>query len=132
MHASLFDLYEHAGRVGARRQLGLALVFDPSPDAGRAARGADEAFRELVRRGFLQETGESLEARLVPSRSALIAARRDLMGCDPVLVSLLQRAGARWAAFASTAAKNLDITPTSGGEIVASGAAWRHARPGLR
>jgi hypothetical protein len=123
MHAALWTLYEEAGRLGYRRALRTELIFDPSPEVGRAARGADGALRDLVRGGILTEEGDGLSARLEVGPAALVAARRDLLSCEPALVELLQRAGSRWAALASTVAKNADGPTESVGTSVASGTA---------
>lgn len=123
MHAAISQLHEEAGRKGHRRSLGLDVVFDPSPEAGRAAQGADTAFRDLIRTGFLREVGSGSDARLQVSETALVGARRDLMSLDAGAAALLQRAGSRWAALASTVSNSADSEVRSEGEIVTSGTA---------
>src|SRR5689334_21605079 len=76
MHAALAELYDEAGRAGLRRALAMNVAFDPSPETGRAASGADAAFRDLVRTGFLQQAGPGLGARLHVNQTALVGARR--------------------------------------------------------
>ncbi len=112
MHRALHLLYSQAGRSGALGLLPPEPVFRPCPEAGLAAEGADEAMSALVRIGLLHERGAGVGATLVVDEAALISRRRSLMTRDPSAVALLQRAGERWAALASTAA-NIVATPTS-------------------
>jgi hypothetical protein len=123
MHSSLLGLYEEAGRVGLRARAGLDMAFVPSPEVGRRALGADAALRALVQEGLLSEVGLGLDARLDVNAAAAIRSRRRLLGMDPEVVALLQRAGARWAALASTCAKYSDSAPASPLGIVASATA---------
>lgn len=121
MHRALWVLDTEVRRSGLRHALGGQLEFTPSPESGLAARGADEAFRILARNGLLAARGSVLTARwiVVPQRS--VDARRELMTLDPSFVQLLQRAGSRWAALASTVAKNLPAEVESPGSTLASG-----------
>ena len=120
MHASLRELDEEAGRLGLRSAVGVDIRLDPSPECGLAARGADEGFRQLVRAGLLVPAGEALAARWLVDSRRLVSYRRALMTLDPMVVGLLQRAGSRWAALASTVAKNSDAEATSVAEIRSS------------
>ena len=120
MHAALLELHDEAGRLGLRREIALDLTFEPSPDVGRAVQGADAALRELVRSGLLREVGERLDARLEVDPHELVRHRRALMGRGPAAVALLQRAGDRWRALASTASKYSVSAAASPGAIVAS------------
>lgn len=123
LHAALLQLYEEAGRLGLRGLLVLDLVFVPSPEVGRAALGADAALRALVRAGCLNEIGSGLGAQLEVDAAAVVRGRRRLMRLDPRAVALLQRAGERWAALASTCSKYDDSARWSSASSVASGAA---------
>jgi hypothetical protein len=123
LHAALLQLYEEAGRLGVRTLLALDLVFVPSPEVGRAAVGADAALRALVRAGFLNEIGSGLGAQLEIDDAAVVRGRRRLMRRNPQAVALLQRAGERWAALASTCSKYPDSARMSPAVSVASGAA---------
>lgn len=123
LHAALVQLYDEAGRLGVRKLLGLDLVLVPSPEVGREALGADAALRDLVRVGLLREIGTGLAARLEVDVIEAIRARRRLMSLEPRAVAILQRAGERWAALASTCWKYPDSARTSPASAVASGAA---------
>jgi hypothetical protein len=120
MHRALRLLYEHAGRTGELRLLPPAPCFDPCSEVGLAAQGADAAFYDLVREGLLREAGAGLEATLITDTTALVRARRALLARDPAAVALLQRAGERWAAFASTAAKTAAMPAASSASRVVS------------
>ncbi len=122
MHTALRELDEEAGRIGLRTALELDLLVVPSPECGLAVRGADDAFRALARQGVLMPTGTVLTARWLIDDQRLVAYRRALLALDPRLVGLLQRGGSRWAALASTVAKNLDAEIASVGEIRSSAA----------
>lgn len=120
VHAALVQLHEEAGRLGLRTLLALDLVFVPSPEVGRAALGADAAVRALVQAGLLHEVGVGLGAQLEVDDAAVVRSRRQLMRLDPGAVALLQRAGERWAALASTCSKYADSARTSPASSVAS------------
>lgn len=111
MHRALRVLYSEAGRTGRLRLLPAKPVFVPCPETGIATEGADHAFRSLIERGLILEEGVGLGARLVVDPEALVSRRRSLMTRDVQAVAMLQRAGERWAALASTAAKTC-ATPT--------------------
>jgi hypothetical protein len=100
-----------------------APTFVPCPEAGIAASGADQALGALIRGGLIHEDGIGLDARLVVDQARLVERRRALMGRDPRAVALLQRAGERWAAFASTAANTRAMATESAGGAVASATA---------
>lgn len=123
LHAALVQLHEEAGRLGLRKLLGLDLLFVPSPEVGREAVGANAALRDVVRTGLLQEAGAGLAARLEVDVAEAIRARRRLMGLEPQTVALLQRAGERWAALASTCSKYPDSARKSPASAVASATA---------
>lgn len=123
MHRAVHLLYGEAGRTGKLALLPPAPSFLPCPEAGVAARGADGALRALVRHGLIREEGIGLGARLVVDQTQLVQHRRALMGRDPCAVALLQRAGERWAAFASTAANTRAMATESVGDAVASATA---------
>lgn len=122
MHTALRELDEQAGRAGLRSALGLDLRLVPSPECGLAVRGADDAFRALVRGGVLTPTGAVLTARWMVDRQGIVDYRRALMALDPEVVGLLQRGGSRWAALASTVAKNANAEAVSSCEILRSAA----------
>lgn len=122
MHSALCQLAEEAGRTGLQAALIPDMRLDPSPDCGLGVRGADDAFRGLVREGLLRPAGANLTARWTIDARRIVEYRRALMTLDPRVVGLLQRAGSRWAALASTVAKNADAEATSAGEIRSSAA----------
>ena len=111
MHRAVRLLYAEAGRIGRLDSLPPAPVFSPCPEAGMAAAGADEGLRTLTRAGLIREAGTGLGAVLVVDEAQLVEHRRALMTRDAVAVALLQRAGERWAAFASTAANTSATAP---------------------
>lgn len=123
MHAALAALYDESGRLGLRDCLPVELEFVPSSEVGQMLVGADAAARELIRAGLLREMGEGLGAHFVVDDLAVVGWRRSLMTLEPRSVALLQRAGERWAALASTCAKNAENAPMSPASMVASGAA---------
>ena len=118
MHRAVHLLYAEAGRTGKLDLLPPVPTFFPCPEAGVAASGADQALRALVRDGLIREDGIGLDARLVVDQAQLVDRRRALMGRDPRAVALLQRAGERWAAFASTAANTPAMAMESVGGAV--------------
>jgi hypothetical protein len=120
LHVALKELWETAGRDGQRLLVGVALDQRPSADVGIATRYADAALDELVRRGVLHGRGAGKRASLVLDPVAAPELRRELMALAPERVALLQRAGARWAALASTACKNRSIAPMSSESTVSS------------
>lgn len=122
MHLALRELNEEAGRKGLRSSLEGEIRLDPSPECGLSVRGADHAFRDLARQGLLIPVGVTLAARWRVDDQVLVDYRRALMTLDPRLAALLQRAGSRWAALASTVAKNSDAEAGSVGKIPASAA----------
>jgi hypothetical protein len=106
--------------------LPVELQFEPAPEAGLRARGADEALADLCREGVLRRVGQLAEAALEVDPNRLVPYRRALMALDPETVRLLQRAGSRWAALASTAAKNAATPARSSAATVLSLTASRH------
>ena len=123
MHRALRMLYEEAGRDGNLRLLPPAPRFVPDPEVGLAADGADRAFYNLVDDGVLFEASTGVEAVLVVDPMAQVRCRRALMTREAAGVALLQRAGERWAAFASTAANTSATPPASSAPTVASATA---------
>jgi hypothetical protein len=123
MHRAVRLLYAEAGRTGQLALLPPAPVFAPCSETGIAADGADEAFRDLVRTGLIREAGVGLGATLVVDSERLVDRRRSLMGRDARAVAMLQRAGERWAALASTAANTPAIPTESVAATVTSGTA---------
>jgi hypothetical protein len=120
MHVALKELDQDTGRRGLRSSLGASFVFDPSSEAGWAARGADAALIELVHAGLLVPEGTKMEAGLTVDVAKVVSHRRALMGVDVRTAALLQRAGSRWAALASTIAKKPEASRFSPDSIVAS------------
>ncbi len=120
MHSALRLLYSEAGRTGRLRLLPAEPVFSPCPETGIATEGADRALRSLVEGGLIREEGVGLGARLVVDPEVLVIRRRSLMTRDARAVAMLQRAGERWAALASTAAKTCATPGESVGATVAS------------
>jgi NAD(P)-dependent dehydrogenase (short-subunit alcohol dehydrogenase family) len=123
MHRAVRLLYEEAGRTGRLGALPPAPVFAACPETGLAAIGADEALRSLIRGGLIREEAAGLRATLVMDDAQLVDRRRALMGRDASAVALLQRAGERWAAFASTAANTSASAANADGATVASATA---------
>jgi hypothetical protein len=126
LHTALRDLVSDAGRRGLLATLPVELQFEPAPEAGLRARGADEALADLCREGVLRRVGQLAEAALEVDPNRLVPHRRALMALDPETVRLLQRAGSRWAALASTAAKNAATPARSSAATVLSLTASRH------
>src|SRR6266516_4825980 len=126
LHKTLKDLYGEAGRRGLLARLPSEPHFEPAPEAGLRARGADEALASLCRDGVLRRVGQMAEAVLEVDTEKLVPYRRSLMPLDPETVRLLQRAGSRWAALASTAAKNAATPARSSDATVASLTGSRH------
>jgi hypothetical protein len=133
MHRALKELRDEAARQGLLGKLPVILEFDPAPEAGTRARGADRGFLGLCEEGTLREVGERGDARLEVVPELLARYRRSLMRLDPETVGMLQRAGSRWAALASTVAKNEDAPARSPAATVMSLTACRQElRPVLR
>lgn len=120
LHKALHELLEAAGRSGERELIGVALTLRPSADGGFAVEGADEAIQALVQWSVLEVQGELREARLVLNEDAGVRLRRELMLLPPEQVAFYRRVGVRWAALASTAAKNRSIALRSSAATVAS------------
>lgn len=118
MHQAVREVYDETGRTGERRWLGIELDFNPSSAVGQAAVGLDQALAELVRRGLLHAEGCLREARFVLDEQAAVGYRRTLMSMPAEQVTVLQRAGARWAALASTAEKNRSTAARSSASTV--------------
>ena len=120
MHLALSQTWQQAARHG---ELGL---FDPPLEFGRSARvghaalGADQALEQLIALDVLRPQGEMRQALLVFDDAAAVMFRRQLMALPPAQVSQLQFAGARWAAFASTALKNRSTAARSPASTVRS------------
>lgn len=111
MHRALHLLYAEAGRTGHLRLLPPTPTFAPCPETGIAAAGADQALQALIDAGLIRKEGVGLDATLVVDSARLVQWRRSLMCSDPRATAMLQRAGERWAAFASTA-ENARAMPT--------------------
>jgi hypothetical protein len=120
LHVALRELWEIAGRRGQRALLGIELEQHPASNVGVATRYADEALDELVRRGVLRGHGAGRSAALTLDPTAAPKLRRELMTLGAERVALLQRAGARWAALASTARKNRSMPSRSSDSTVSS------------
>jgi hypothetical protein len=102
MHRALKELHREAGRLGLLAQLPVCLEFEPAPEAGLRARGADEALSALCLEGVLRRVGELTDAFLEVDPELIVSYRRTLMSLEPETARLLQRAGSRWAALSST------------------------------
>lgn len=109
--------------------LDVPIAFRASPQVGIAAVGAEAALSELVDAGILSARGETRNAILVLDEDAVVALRRELMALPADRVRLLQRAGERWAALASTAAKNRSTAARSSASMVTSSTPKRAKRP---
>lgn len=120
LHVALREMHDAAGRYGHRSLLDVPMTFRSSPDGGLAAEGADDAISLLVQQRVLRPAGAGRAAALVLDDQAAVSIRRSLMTIDPIAVSLIQRAGLRWAALVSTAWKNRSIEPESVVSIVTS------------
>jgi hypothetical protein len=126
LHVALKELHRDAGRQGLLAQLPLYFEFEPAPEAGLRARGADEALSELCREGVLRRVGETTGAVLEVDPDLLVGYRRTLMSHEPETVRLLQQAGSRWAALSSTLVKKAAMPARSSAATVVSLAASRH------
>jgi hypothetical protein len=125
LHVALRELSRDAGRRGLLATLPVQPHFEPAPEAGLRAHGADEALADLCRDGVLRRVGRLAEAALEVDPENLVPYRRALMALEPETVRLLHRAGSRWAALASTAAKKA-ATPAWSSTTVVSLTALRH------
>src|SRR4051794_55659 len=119
LHAALRELHGQVARQGLLGQL-PDIAFELSPECGLRVAEADRALEQLIDTGLLRRTGVLADAALEVDAEQLVAYRRELMRLDPELARLLQRAGSRWAALASTCSKNAP-TParSSAGTVVA-------------
>lgn len=129
MHKALRELLDETGRTGLRGLLGAELQLEPSADGGLGVRGADRALDGLVRARVLWVDGELREARLVVDSAAAVALRRQLMLMPAEQTALYRRAGTRWAALVSTAAKNRSTAPRSSASAVTSSTPKRESGP---
>lgn len=120
LHVALYEMYERAGHRGELQMLDCPLAFRSSPDVGTAAIGADTALDQLIHAGVLIPRGHMRGTVLVIDDDAAVAIRRELMTLPAEQVRLLQRAGERWAALASTAAKNRSTAARSAASTVVS------------
>jgi hypothetical protein len=120
LHVALCEMAERSGRRGELQILDFPITLRPSPHVGVAAVGADAALEELVQTGILSPTGHQRGATLVLEANAVVALRRELMTLPAEQVRLVQRAGERWAALASTAAKNRSTAERSSAPTVTS------------
>ncbi len=123
MHRALRLLYLEAGRTGRLGLLPPKPTFEPDAETGLAVEGADQALRALISAGIIRHEGAGVDATLVVDPAAVVTCRRALMGRDPCAVEMLQRAGERWAALASTAANARASVTRSAGSAVTSGTA---------
>ena len=121
LHLALREMQESSARRGERGLLGIELELRPSSEVGQEVVGADRALQTVIQRGVLRSEGEQRLAWLVLDADAAVLLRRRLMRLSPAHVALLQRAGARWAALASTAAKNRSTASRSSQTTVSSG-----------
>lgn len=120
LHTALKEMHDAAGRDGRLALFEAPLGFRPSPDGGWTAESADAAVGLLVQQRLLRPVGAGRAAALVLDEPSAIGVRRTIMTIDPLAASLIQRAGARWAALVSSAWKNRSIDPTSVASIVTS------------
>jgi predicted deacylase len=128
LHVALREMCERAGRRGELLVLDAEITFRRSADVGIAAVGAEGALDELVQAGILRPEGQTRGARLVLDDKALVGLRRELMMLPAEQVRIFQRAGERWAALASTAAKNRSTAARSSGSTVTSSTPKRAKR----
>ena len=129
LHKALRELHETAGRNGHRSVLGSGWRLRPSADHGVEVVGADAAIRRLVDVGLLRSEGQLRQATYRVDDEAVVGWRRRLMTLDAEHVQLLQRAGTRWAAMASTAAKNRSAPARSSASMVTSATPNRESWP---
>lgn len=129
MHKALRELLDETGRAGLRGLLGADLQLEASADGGLQVRGADQALDRLVDARVLCVEGELREARLVLDSAAAVALRRQLMLMPAEQAALYRRAGTRWSALVSTAAKNRSTAPRSSASAVTSSTPKRESGP---
>jgi hypothetical protein len=118
LHGALRGLHASAGRTGLLGRLDVDWMFEVAPECGLRVVGADDALHQLIETGLLRRVGAGAGAALEVDAEQLVAQRRALMLLDPELVRLLQRAGSRWAAFASTLSMNAATPARSAGSSV--------------
>jgi hypothetical protein len=120
MHAALRELDGEVRRSGISHLLRSPLELCVSSGGGYVVRGADRALESLVNAGLLRTDGTGRQATFVLDSEAAVVVRRELMTLPASLVAAYRRAGARWEAYASTAAKNRSMAPLSEASTVAS------------
>jgi hypothetical protein len=133
MHGALWDLWQQLARDGLQHRVPFSLTFEPCPQAGRRARAADRALRELRDSGVLRVEGTMGAASLVFAKAPTVH-RRWLMTLDLAVAVTVQQAGERWAARLHTWAKNRSIAlESSGSTVTSSSLKCRHVEaPGDR
>lgn len=119
MHRALVESAAESSRQG-HASFWTSIMVKPSSEVGNAVVGADAAFDELLALGVLKRDGRGRHALAVIDDERAVALRRELMAMPPEQVRAFQRAGERWAAFASTALKNRSIAPRSSADTVSS------------
>jgi hypothetical protein len=119
LHVALRELRVQAARQGLLGRL-PDFAFELSPECGLRVAAADRALEQLIEAGLLQRTGTLVDAALEVDAERLVAYRREVMRLDAELAQLLQRAGSRWAALASTCWKNAPTPARSSATTVAA------------
>lgn len=131
LHRALHDLDTNVRREGLLTELPAVMSFQPSPDVGLAASGANGAIFSLLQDGVLATEGVGRAAAFRMTDDALANYRWRLMRLDPRLATLVYRAATRWAALVATSAKNRSTAERSSGATRTSSTPKRlHPLPG--
>jgi len=120
MHLALREFFAASRRCGEADVQAIRPALRPSPDLGLEVLGANDGLEALVCRGVLERKGTLRDARLTVRHEATSLLRRQFMALTPRQASLIQRAGARWAALACTTSKKSSTALRSSDSTVRS------------
>ncbi len=111
LHRAVRDVWQSLARAGLTIRE-MSIEFTPDPDVGVRASGVDQAVWDLRRQGVLAGRGQGRAARLCVDDHRLSSFRRELLGAEPEVASILYRSATRWAAMAAAATKKAS-TPSA-------------------
>ena len=120
LQRTLRELNDDLGRTGGLTTWRNTLRFEPSPDGGTRAEGANAAFMQLAGEGILVAEGAGWEAHYTVDEERLRPHRLAVRRLNADEATAVYRAGRRWAALAATELKSASISPTSSPVHVAS------------